>query len=248
MKQTISQIVNKTKINYEVEGLAISAPGLVNDELGTIGGISAIPYIHTCDFKEELQKITKLRVAMENDANCAALAEFWKGAAKDSNDAVFFVIGTGIGGAIILNGQLVKGKNLFGGEFGYTFLNERGTLSELGSSVKTVERYNKLTGKPISGEEFFGYSTDNLLAVHLSQNFYQAVARGIYNLLVSLDPGRIIIGGGVSNNQKIISEIKRHVEMLILDRGIKDMKYEIIPCEYKNSANLIGAVYNFLNV
>ena len=82
-------------------------------------------------------------VSVENDANCAALAEVWLGAARDVQNALFIVIGSGIGGAVIVNRQLFKGKNLFGGEFGYMLLDAENTLSRLGSPVQVAERYGK---------------------------------------------------------------------------------------------------------
>ena len=99
--------------------MALSLPGAVDSETGIIGGSSALDYIHGPNIKEELEKRLQVRVEMENDANCAALAEVWKGAASDVNDCCFIVSGTGIGGAVVKNKRIHKGQHLHGGEFGY---------------------------------------------------------------------------------------------------------------------------------
>src|SRR5699024_1216495 len=103
-------------------GIAISAPGAVTDG-GMINGGSAIPYIHGPNIKAMIETRTGLTVHIENDANCVALAEIWKGAAKTKKDVAVVVIGTGIGGALVKDGVIHKGGNLHGGEFGYMILN-----------------------------------------------------------------------------------------------------------------------------
>ena len=85
----------------KLSGIALSLPGAVDSVNGTIGGSSALDYIHGPNFKEILKEATDLDVEMENDANCAALAEAWLGVAKDKKDILFIVIGTGVGGAVI---------------------------------------------------------------------------------------------------------------------------------------------------
>lgn len=245
MKADLQQTVETMKKSYPISGAAFSAPGLVDAKDGVIRGITAVPYIHEHPFRQELEEQLGLPISMENDANCAALGEYWQGAAKGHRDSIFFVIGTGIGGAIILDGRLVRGRNLFGGEFGYAFLDENCTLSQLGSAVKTVEKYNELNHSEISGADFFA-ATDPL-AEELSGRFYRSIARGIYNLLVALDPGLVILGGGVSANEHVVTEIRRHVAMLMAQQGVKDMDYQILPCAFKNDANLMGAVFDFLS-
>ena len=93
------QIIEDFFHSYEnIEGLALSMPGAVDSESGVIGGSSAYDYIHGPNIKKDLEEKFKIPVEIENDANCAALAEVWKGAASDVNDCCFIVSGTGIGG------------------------------------------------------------------------------------------------------------------------------------------------------
>ena len=82
----IEKVVNN---NPNVEGIALSMPGAVDSDGGIIYGSSAINYIHGPNIKEDLQNRFHKPVELENDANCAALAEVWKGVAKDENDCCF---------------------------------------------------------------------------------------------------------------------------------------------------------------
>lgn len=246
MKEKLLEIVTEMKEKYIIEGVAFSAPGVVDSHKKEIRGVSAVSYIHNFDIFKELTELFELPVAMENDANCAALAEFWLGSAKSVSNAVFFVIGSGIGGAVIIDRKLIKGRNLFAGEFGYMPLNESSSLSEMASSVKTVEKYNKIKGTKIDGKELFKRATEQeLLAKQLVSKFYRALARGIFNLLVCFDPEMVIIGGGISANDDLIPNIKSELDKLLIESGMVDFEYDIKPCEFRNDSNLIGAVYNY---
>ena len=100
----------------DYRGIAMSVPGAVNQETGVIEGISAIPYIHGFSWYEALAH-HQLPVHLENDANCVGLSELL--AHPEIENAACVVIGTGIGGAMIINGKLHRGRHGLGGEFGY---------------------------------------------------------------------------------------------------------------------------------
>lgn len=247
MKTALQQVFDKIQNERQITGVALSAPGLVDEAKGEIRGVSAVPYLHHFPIQKELMVLFNVPVSMENDANCAALAEVWLGAASDAANALFFVIGTGIGGALVIDRKLIKGRNLFGGEFGYMALNESASLSDLGSSVKCVKKYKQLTGADINGQRLFELAeTGDELASQLVNRFYASVARGIYNLLVCFDPGRIVIGGGVSGNSQLIPMIDQQLKRILLENAVTELTYELVACQYGNDANLIGAVYHFI--
>ena len=79
------------KKNYQITGVGISSPGAVNKKTGVIEGASAIPYIHNFEIQPELEKRFGLKVSMENDANCAALAELEDGAGQGADSLVFLL-------------------------------------------------------------------------------------------------------------------------------------------------------------
>lgn len=248
MKAYLKLLVDEHQIT---NGVAISAPGAVNVEEGVIYGVSAVPYLHRFPIKQELANFLSVPVSFQNDANCEALAEIWQGNAKGLESAALMIIGTGIGGGIAINGKLRSGTNLFGGEFGYQVMNDDTleTLSDLGSPVAMSKRFSniKADDRSYTSKEIFDLAeAGNELAQEQIDYFYNALSIGIYNILVSLDPDRVLIGGGISTREDLLFNIEERVQQLLLKKGSKELKASIIPCKFLSQANLIGAVYQFL--
>lgn len=169
----VTTIVKNYENKVKLEGIALSIPGAVNIETGIIQGSSAVPYIHGPNIKQLLFESTGYRVELENDANCAGLAEGWIGAAKDIRDFICIVIGTGIGGVVVLDKKVRRGKNEHAGEFGSMLMKE---CTE-GSLVKDVRKLisktiRKILGKPTG--ETLGYSWSHLAS---TTSLVQAVSK-----------------------------------------------------------------------
>ena len=243
--QVLTNEVNKIKKNTPIEGVAISSPGAVNKKTGIIGGSSAIPYIHNFKIVDELEKCFGLPVSIENDANSAALGELAEGSGKGCNSMAFFIIGTGIGGALIMDQKIWHGAHLFGGEFGYMIMGTH-TLSELASPVAMANRYNKRTGKKLDGKTVFELADqDDPVASDVRQTLIHALAVAIYNIQHSFDPEKIVIGGGISNNPKLVSLLNKEIDRLSDDLDLVTLKPDIVLCTLKSDANLRGAVADF---
>lgn len=191
--QVLTNEVNKIKENTDIKGVAISSPGAVNQKTGIIGGSSAIPYIHNFKIVDELEKRFGLPVSIENDANSAALGELAEGSGKGCDSMAFFVIGTGIGGALIINHKVWHGAHLFGGEFGYMIMGDH-TLSELASPVSMANRYNERTGKHLDGKTIFELADqDDPVASDVRQTLIHSLAVAIYNIQHSFDPKKLFL-------------------------------------------------------
>ena len=253
-KEKILEVKGSYEKKYQLSGAAFSFPGSVDHENGEILGNSAIKYIHHFPIQKEISDLLGLPVAMENDANCAALAEVWTGGAKGAKDVLFVVVGTGIGGAIVTNGKVQTGAHLYGGEFGFAYLNYEGesgkrSFSELGTAVYMAKRYCDSIGVPHdthSGEDVFSFAEEgDKNAIREVEVFFRYLSIGLFNLQLSFDPEVIVIGGGISASDEIIVELEARVNDLIKSVGIKDFKTRLLPCFYKNDANLIGAVKNY---
>ena len=253
-KEKILAVKTEFEKDYTLDGAAFSFPGCVDNEAGDIKGHSAIRYIHHFPIQAELTALLNLPVAMENDANCAALAEVWLGVAKEAKNILFVVVGTGIGGAVVLDGKIHTGGHLYGGEFGFMYLKYDGfkkySLSDLGTAVRMAERYCDSINVPrgtYSGKQIFQLAKEgDAEAVREVDAFYHYLSIGLFNLQASFDPEAIVIGGGLSANTEIITNLETRVNALLEEAHIKDFKAQILPCFYKNDANLIGAVKNFL--
>ena len=244
--QCLEETVNELKKQVTIKGVALSCPGAVDQKTGVIGGDSALPYIHGFDIRSELKKRFGLPVSIENDANCAALAEMASGAGKKVKDAIFLVIGTGVGGALVVDKKLHHGAHLLGGEFGYLLLGQEMTVSQIVSPVSIAERYNAKTRQALSGKEVFAKAQtgDKIASVEVD-NALQTLALLIYNLQYSFDPELFIIGGAISKNPALISMLEPKLAKLRQKVKAAKLEPKIAVCHYYEQANLLGAAINF---
>lgn len=247
----LQQVKEKLAAEHKIRGAAFSMPGAVDDERGIIGGASAIPYIHDFTIKKALEKILELPVTMENDANCAALGEVWLGAAKDKKDVAFLVIGSGVGGALVKNGHIHHGAHLHGGEFGFMVVDEEGTiLSEAASTENMVRHCEQMKGEPegsLDGKKVFAMADDGDADAKLAiKQMIEQLARAIYNIQYSYDPECFVIGGGVSAREDFVPAIDAAVNKILEKVRIARVRPDVRQAKFGNDANLLGAVYHFL--
>jgi predicted NBD/HSP70 family sugar kinase len=218
-----------------------------------IRGDSAVPYIHNFPIGKALSERLGLPVSMENDANCAGLGECTWGAGREFENAVFMVIGSGIGGAVIMNHQIYRGNHFHGGEFGYMVLSSDGEiLSNTGSTRALVERVATAKGVPVAkldGEKVFAMADGgDAIAQREIEAMCHAIALAAYNLQYSLDPDIILLGGGVSARADLVEKIQQHVDDILQQVKIAQVRPLLKACEAGNAANLLGAAAFFQQV
>ncbi|TGY17720.1 ROK family protein [Lactobacillus intestinalis] len=237
----INNIKNKTSI----KGAAISSPGAVDKDAGIIRGASALPYIHNFKIVDELEKRFDLPVSIENDANSAALGELAEGSGQGCNSMAFFVIGTGIGGALIIDHKIWHGAHLYGGEFGYIIINGK-QLSTLASPVAMAKRYNEQTNSNLDGKTVFALADQgDKIAKKERQMLIHSLALAIFNVQHSFDPEKIVLGGGISNNPELIPLLNEEIKKIRSSIEIATVNPHIVLCKLKSNANLRGAVADF---
>jgi predicted NBD/HSP70 family sugar kinase len=233
-------------VGHDIAGVAMSTPGAPNKATGVIESMSAIPYIHGFDIAGELTQRLGVPVSMENDANCAALAELADGAGKDVSSFLLVVVGTGIGGAIVIDRRLWHGVHLLGGEFGFSLLGNGHILSQDASPVGMAKRYQARTRREVSGKDVFDLAErgDEEAAeeVHMLGS---SLARALFSLQYCFDPQRILLGGGVSNNPGFIPMLERELDGMLSGMPYQLMRPELVPCAWTSAANLRGAVVDF---
>ena len=249
----LKSLLVQTKVSFQerfmIDGVAFSAPGAINQIDRQIEGVSEVPYIHFFPIYDELEAAFGVPVSFENDANCAGLAEIWRGAAVDKSNVLFVVLGTGIGGAIIVNGEIQHGHHLLGGEFGFMLLEGERTFSELGTAVAMARRYAKRMNLPtneVSGEQVFQLAeAGDQVAKEEVNTFYHYLVKGLYNLAYSFDPEVLLLGGGVSNKPDLIERINDEMDALFSRLRVPPFRPVIELCQFKNDANLIGAICHY---
>lgn len=243
--QSLEQIVSIFE-SEPIEGVGLSIPGAVNQKTGIIGGISALPYIHNFPIQQQIEARLDLSITMENDANCAALAEMTIGAARDLKNVMFLIIGTGVGGAVVVDRKIIHGNHLIGGEFGMLLGDNNIRLSMLGTAVHLAERYNLENGTDLTGREVLELAEQgDVSALKQTGEMYRNLAKSIYNLQFVIDPEVFIIGGGVSSNEKFVNHLRATIHKLVTEIDGMKVEPKILAAKYHNDANLIGAAYNY---
>lgn len=244
----LKQQVSALQRSHTIVGVGISIPGAVNKQTGYVEGKSAIDYIHGFNMHARMTQLLQLPVTLENDANCAALAELKDGAAQDVSNLLFMIIGTGVGGAVITDNHIWHGKHLFGGEFGYMLVDDTHILSDFGSPVKVARHYTKKRhdGHIYDGQTVFALADQgDQLAIQEVDRFYNVLGRAIFNLQYSFDPEKIVIGGGVSNNPQLLPRLNQVVEACRQASKIGTIMPQLVTCAYTANANLRGAAVDF---
>jgi fructokinase len=199
----VDELKQFTKTDFTI---GISTPGAISKKTGLIKN-SNTQCIIGKPLQEDLQKGLEQEITIENDANCFALAEATLGAAKNY-DVVFGVImGTGIGGGIIVNGKIHRGRTNIAGEWGHHTLKQNGNNCYCGKNgcVETYlsgpaleKRWTELTGKADSLELITNNLNDSK-ANQWKSEFLANFGASLANVIDILDPDAIVLGGGVSN-------------------------------------------------
>ena len=255
LEKMYQEIENVAHEYQDIEGIALSMPGAVDSDGGIIYGSSAIDYIHGPNIKEDLKQRLNKDVEFENDANCAALAEVWKGVACHENDCCFIVSGTGIGGAVIKDRHVHHGNALHGGEFGYMIMrydqDEKRyyTWSDDGSTVAVTKRVAKELGvdyHTLDGKEVFDQADNNEVYKKYVDEYYRTLAMGIYNLQYAYDPSMIIIGGAISSRSDLLDKVNEQLDIIFSQLTHAHVRPNIKVCQFGNDANLIGATYHYI--
>jgi len=137
---TITDLIKSLQERHEIAGIGISIAALISADQGTIVGAPNIANLSKLNFVEELKKSFNLPVVAENDANSAMWAEYKFGNAKNLNPVMFFIIGTGMGGGLVIDGKLFKGANGIGAEFGHMIVQPNGIKCGCGANG-CIEQY-----------------------------------------------------------------------------------------------------------
>ena len=241
---------------HEVEGIALSLPGIIDTELGVCITSGALGYNDGKFIVDELQEICGVPVAIENDANCAALAEAKVGNLSDVEDGFVMVFGTAIGGAFIKNHELYRGRNFLAGEVSFMIqnfsddLDDKKLFAENCSTLALLKNYSKekKLSEKISGEKFFqAAESGEVDALRCLKLFTQKIAIQLFNIQMILDPEKFAIGGGISERKIFIDSIRESLEEIYNECSIDFPRVEVVPCKFRNDANLIGALFCLLN-
>jgi len=244
LKQIIA-IVSDLKSRFDVLGVAISIGGFIDPVNGKNDDHTVGLNFKTYNLKKEISEACDLPTELENDANCAAIAEYVMGAGRGSKDICVLTVGTGIGGALINGGKLWRGSKFRAGEFGLMSVNheladDSEKFTQANAMAVLVMRVKDALGKDVDGEYIFSNLADETI-YKIYNHWLWELAVTAANVLVCFDPELLLIGGGISAQQSFIDELRRRIYHL--HPYLKNIPVKA--CELKNNAGKIGAVYHF---
>lgn len=217
----------------DVLGLGIGVPGPVNDD-GLVNRCVNLNW-GVFNLHEALGALTGLRVKAGNDANCAALGEYWKGGGKGSSSAIFVTLGTGVGGGVILDGKVLNGAHGVGGEVGHITVSAPDRAPCTCGKFGCVEQYASANGivrvtkqrlaasdaptslrgleKLTSKDVFDAAKEGDTFAVETLETVFDYLGEALASACCVCDPERIILGGGVSKaGSYLLDGVQRHFE------------------------------------
>ena len=244
----VCDLIGEYILNYSIDGVGISTAGVVNANTGEIiyAGYTIPGYIGV-NFTSEIEKRFGLSTFVENDVNCAALGELWKGQAKDKKNVVMVTIGTGIGGSIVVNGQIVNGFNYTAGEVGYIPVGNSDWQSKA-STTALIHLYQKKSLKTNqTGRTFFtDLSSGDKIAKETFEIFVENLTKGLLTISYLLNPEILILGGGILAKKDILlPEIQSSLAKNVMDNRF--LPKNVVAATLGNEAGRIGAVKNFLD-
>lgn len=240
-----------------IGGLAFSLPGKIDNEKGYAYTSGNLGFLDETAVAGMLEEHFKIPITIENDAKAAAWAEIWKGNLMTISDAVVMVIGTAVGGAIVMDRKVRRGARHSAGEFSFVHSGDPGG----GGNPKNFFGYQggiygfllpvaKAKGIPVEevdGYRFFEWILEkDPVALEVFKDYLVGLCAQICNFQVIYDPEVILIGGGISKQPVFMEMLKTTLSVYHENLAIHLDKPNLDVCRFHNDANLIGALYNFL--
>lgn len=248
-------------------GIGMGSPGAVNREKGTVYGAYNLNWRGLVEVKKPIEEAIGLPFYIDNDANVAALGEKWKGAGADDENVVFVTLGTGVGGGVIANGQLVHGVAESGGEIGHVTVDpngfdctcgKKGCLETVASASGVLNLTRKFSevyagdsmlkkmvddGEQITSKQVFELAKENDdLAVKVVEEFSFFLGLACSHLGNILNPQFIVIGGGVSAaGEFLLEKVRKNFERFTFPNVQESTKIKV--AKLGNDAGVIGASY-----
>jgi predicted NBD/HSP70 family sugar kinase len=238
------------KVGHRPELIGMGTPGAHDPQTGTMKNSNSTA-LNGMPMKRDLENKLGIPVKMANDANCFALAEATMGIVPDimpDAEVVFGVImGTGVGGGLVVNGKVINGRQGIAGEWGHSYLDPSGGTCYCGQ-VGCVERilagpslqryYHSISGEELKLKEIVGRKDSDPHAKATMDRLIHFFGRGIANLVDILDPDAIVIGGGVGNINELYTDGVKAVEQFVFNPRLDT---QILKPKLGDSAGVFGA-------
>lgn len=237
------------------DGIALSCPGKVDVKNKIVYHGGSLPFLDGLNIQKTLGERYDVAVSVENDGKCAALAEQWQGTLRGIENGAVLVLGTGVGGGIIIDHRLLHGVHFQAGEVSFMRMGmdpQKGMeqcFGFIGSATEMVKRVNQACnhGDLTDGlAAFDSINSGDSKANMIFEDYCEKIAYLIMNIQAVVDLEKIAIGGGISAQPILVETIAQKYQTLhdaepILKATITPP--EIVNAQFGNEANLYGAMY-----
>ena len=246
----VKEIIHGFKESYNIDGICVSTAGMVCPKEGKIlyAG-STIPNYIGVEIKKILEEEFEIPCTVENDVNSAALGELWLGAGKGKKSMVCITVGTGIGGAVVLDGKVVHGFTNSAGEIGYMIVDgeEIQKVASTTALVNSVAKKKGIDSSNLNGKEIVkGYENGDAICIEEIEKIADIIAHGISNVVYLFNPEVVVLGGGIMAREDILRPlIENSLKKYLIESVYKNTNIQF--AKLKNTAGMVGAVYNFKN-
>lgn len=253
--ESFDRVLQQIYVRYQerIVGVAFSLPGIIDTQQGKTMTGGSLSFNDNRSFVAGIESWCHVPISIENDAKCALLAEADQGSLIGCFNAVMIVLGTGIGGGILIDGKVYKGHRFAAGEFSFVLRDhqhQRGTPFHYwgfdGSArglCHAVAKARNLSPDDVNGEAIFRWIREGDVTTKTTfEQYTYELAMQCYSLQAMFDPEKIAIGGGISADPMLMESLTAQIDELKTTLPITIGVPQVVRAEFMNDANLIGAL------
>lgn len=249
--ETINNVMDQSQIaKADIVGIGIGAPGPLDSKAGVITCPPNLKSWIDIPIKKLVEARLSIPVTLENDANAAALAEKWVGAATDTENFTYITISTGVGAGVIVEGRLLRGLKGNAGDIGHTVVDpsygtcpcgQDGCLEWIASGTAIARQGSEVLGKDVTTQEIFElYEQGDNQIVPLIDGILKVLGQACVTIINTFDPEKIVIGGGVSKvGDTLFNPIQDYISKFALNPTGRQT--QVVPAKLDQSSGVIGA-------
>ena len=254
--ETIRQLVLRAERERgETGSVGIGTPGAVSRATGRLKNSNSV-CLNGQPLIEDLQRVLDRPVRMANDADCFALSEASDGAAAGRPVVFGVILGTGVGGGIVVKGRLLQGPNAIAGEWGHNplpwpqadelpgpecYCGKRGCIETFLSGPGLARDFLQQSGQSLTGVEILARAESGDAEAELAfQRYEDRLARGLAHVINLLDPDAIVLGGGLSNCDRLYEEVPKRWGRYVFSDRVDTL---LLPPRHGDSSGVRGAAW-----
>ena len=256
--KSIKNLVHQSESETGLYGtIGVGIPGMISKQTNLVKNANSTVLIGK-SLDKDLELILGRPVRLANDANCLALSEYIDGSGEQYNSLFGVILGTGVGGGLVIDGKIFPGANLISGEWGHNplpwpDLNElpgpecycglSGCIETFLSGPGLENTFYKITGETVSANEISKKLQNNDQdAIKVIELYENRLARGLAIVVNILDPEIIVLAGGVSNISRLYSNVKNIWNKYIISTD-EDVVTPIVQAKHGDSSGVRGAAW-----